>query len=298
MISMLKSYGKAARTVAVVLLVVAVAGAAARQARLLDRHFIFFPDRDLGATPAEVGLHYEDVRLGVGTGEEIHGWFVPGDSETTLLWLHGNAGNIGGRLDNLRMLHDALGLSVLIFDYRGYGQSGGVPSEAAMYEDAEAALEFLRSDKGLDPVESIVLFGRSLGGAVAVETAARRSVRGVVLESAFTSIRDMARRTHPYLPSSLVMRMIESRFDALSRIPDVRSPVLIRPRRPGRPGPCRPCTAAVRRGGRTEEPLPDRGRVPQRHLPGRRRILLRRPPRLHRQPERSRIRDRQGHTTH
>ena len=224
---MLKSYGKAARTVVVVLLVVAVAGAAARQARLLDRHFIFFPDRDLGATPAEVGLHYEDVRLGVGTGEEIHGWFVPGDSETTLLWLHGNAGNIGGRLDNLRMLHDALGLSVLIFDYRGYGQSGGVPSEAAMYEDAEAALEFLRSDKGLDPVESIVLFGRSLGGAVAVETAARRSVRGVVLESAFTSVRDMARRTHPYLPSSLVMRMIESRFDALSRIPDVGSPVLI-----------------------------------------------------------------------
>ena len=224
---MLKSYGKAARTVAVVLLVVAVGGTVARQAKLLDRHFIFFPDRDLGATPAEVGLHYEDVRLGVGTGEEIHGWFVPGDSETTLLWLHGNAGNIGGRLDNLRMLHDALGLSVLIFDYRGYGQSGGVPSEAAMYEDAEAALEFLRSDKGLDPVESIVLFGRSLGGAVAVETAARRSVRGVVLESAFTSIRDMARRTHPYLPSSLVMRMIESRFDALSRIPDVRSPVLI-----------------------------------------------------------------------
>ena len=224
---MLKSYGKAARTVAVVLLVVAVAGAAARQARLLDRHFIFFPDRDLGTTPAEVGLEYEDVRIGVGTGEEIHGWFVPGDSETTLLWLHGNAGNIGGRLDNLRMLHDALGLSVLIFDYRGYGQSGGVPSEKAMYEDAEAALEFLRSDKGLDPVESIVLFGRSLGGAVAVETAARRSVRGVVLESAFTSIRDMARRTHPYLPSSLVMRMIESRFDALSRIPDVRSPVLI-----------------------------------------------------------------------
>ena len=224
---MLKSYGKAARTVAVVLLVVAVAGAAARQAKLLDRHFIFFPDRDLGATPAEVGLHYEDVRLDVGTGEEIHGWFVPGDSETTLVWLHGNAGNIGGRLDNLRMLHDALGLSVLIFDYRGYGQSGGVPSEAAMYEDAEAALEFLRSDKGLDPVESIVLFGRSLGGAVAVETAARHRVRGVVLESAFTSVRDMARRTHPYLPSSLVMRMIESRFDALSRIPDVGSPVLI-----------------------------------------------------------------------
>ena len=227
MSSMLKSYGNTARTVVVVLLVVAVGGAVARQARLLDRHFIFFPDRDLGATPAEVGLDYEDVRIGVGTGEKLHGWFVPGDRRTTLLWLHGNAGNIGGRLDNLRMLHDALGLSVLIFDYRGYGQSGGVPSEAAMYEDAEAALEFLRSDKGLDPGESIVLFGRSLGGAVAVETAARHHVRGIVLESAFTSVRDMARRTHPNLPSSLVMRMIESRFDALSRIPDVHSPVLI-----------------------------------------------------------------------
>ena len=224
---MLKSYGKVARTVAVVLLLVAVGGTVARQARLLDRHFIFFPDRDLGATPAGVGLDYEDVRIDVGTGEEIHGWFVPGDRGTTLLWLHGNAGNIGGRLDNLRMLHDALGISVLIFDYRGYGKSGGAPSEAAMYEDAEAALEFLRSDKGLDPAESIVLFGRSLGGAVAVETAARHRVRGLVLESAFTSVRDMARRTHPYLPSSLVTRMIESRFDALSRIPDVRSPVLI-----------------------------------------------------------------------
>ncbi len=215
------------RVAVIVLVVVAVAGTAARQLRLLDRQFVFFPERDLAATPAEVGLDYEDVRLDVGNGERLHGWFVPGDAETTLLWFHGNAGNIGDRVDNLRMLHDALEASVFIFDYRGYGESEGTASEAAMYEDAEAALEYLRSIKALDPAESIVLFGRSLGGAVAVEMAARHQVRGVIVESAFTSVRDMARKAYPFLPSGLLVQMLESRFDALSRIPDVHSPVLV-----------------------------------------------------------------------
>lgn len=215
------------RFAVIVLVVVAVAGTAARQTRLLDRQFVFFPERDLAGTPAEVGLEYQDVRLSTVTGEGLHGWFVPGDGETTLLWFHGNAGNIGGRVDNLLMLHDALGVSVFIFDYRGYGESEGTPSEAAMYEDAEAALEFLRSEKGLDPAESVVLFGRSLGGAVAVEMAARHRVRGVIVESTFTSVRDMARKAYPFLPSRLLVRMLESRFDALSRIPEVRSPVLV-----------------------------------------------------------------------
>ena len=137
-----------ARRAAFLLLVVVIAGVFARQTALLDRQFIFFPERDIQLTPADAGLEYRDVSFSASDGVELHGWFVPGESEATLLWFHGNAGNISHRVDNLAMLHDRLGVSVFIFDYRGYVRSEGEVSEKGIYLDAEAAIEYLGSAGG------------------------------------------------------------------------------------------------------------------------------------------------------
>ena len=93
-------------------------------------------------TPSDVGLNYEDVYLTSADGIELHGWFIPGESEIVLAWFHGNAGNIGDRLDYIKLMHTYVGASIFIFDYRGYGLSQGSPSESGLYLDAEAAVDF------------------------------------------------------------------------------------------------------------------------------------------------------------
>ena len=140
-----------------------------------------------------------------------------------MLWLHGNAGNISHRLDNLRLVHDLLGVSVLLFDYRGYGRSGGTPSEAGTYRDAEAALGYLR-DRGDVAMDRVVYFGRSLGAAV--ETALWRPPLGLVLESPFASVPDMARRAYPFVPS-VAWRALRTQYDAEAKIASVRVPILV-----------------------------------------------------------------------
>lgn len=195
----------------------------ARQIGMLDRQFIFFPERELTITPAQVGLKYEDVYFTADDGVELHGWWIPNEAETTMVWFHGNAGNISHRLDNLIQLHDRVGINVFIFDYRGYGQSQGSPSEEGIYADAEAALDFVQS-RG---TQRLVLFGRSLGAAVAVEMATRHRVHAVILESPFTSVRGMARRAYPFLPAGLTAKIVRSRFNSISKIDRVDSPVLI-----------------------------------------------------------------------
>jgi hypothetical protein len=199
----------------------------ARQSGALDRHFLYFPQKQSVDTPASVGLDFEEVYLDTGNGERIHGWYVPAKGRTAMLWLHGNAGNIGDRLDNIAIAHDRLDVNILVIDYRGYGKSGGRPSERAMYEDAEAALTYLREVKGYETGD-IVLFGRSLGGAVAAELASRYPVRGLILESTFTSVPDMARRAHPVLSRVVPPRVVlRSRYDSLSKIGSVESPLLV-----------------------------------------------------------------------
>ena len=212
---------------ALVLSILLVIGFTVWQTKLLDKQFIFFPERELVGAPVDVGLEYENVLFSTYDGVRLHGWFVPGESDTTLLWFHGNAGNIGHRIDNLLMLHQRLGVNVFIFDYRGYGLSEGSASEQGTYLDGEAALEHLRSQKGLDLGQEIVLFGRSLGCAVAVEMATRHNVRGVILESPFTSVHAMAERAYPHLPVRMLMPLVQTRYDSLSKIKDVRSPVMV-----------------------------------------------------------------------
>jgi fermentation-respiration switch protein FrsA (DUF1100 family) len=191
--------------------------------RVIESNFIFFPEKAIAATPGSVGLDFEDVYFTTIDDVKLHGWFVPGESEVTWLWFHGNAGNIGHRLDNLSILRDRLGVSVFLFDYRGYGLSEGQVSEDGTYLDAEAALAYLRSRQDVDRGK-IVFFGRSLGCAVAVDLASRRRPHGLILESPFTSISDMAKRTVPLIPLGALLR---TKFDSLSKIDGISAPLLI-----------------------------------------------------------------------
>lgn len=209
--------------VALAAAVLAVAGVIIRQVGVLDRYFIFFPEREVAETPADRGLAFEDVSFTASDGTRLHGWYVSGTSDVTWLWFHGNAGNIADRLDALAALHRNLGVTIFIFDYRGYGKSEGRPSERGMYLDGEAALAYLRSRPDVN-ADKVVLYGRSLGCAVAVEMASRHGAYALVLESPFTSIRAMARRTFPVPPAWL---LVKSRFDSLSKMRGITAPLLV-----------------------------------------------------------------------
>jgi uncharacterized protein len=189
-----------------------------------ENRFIYFPDRTLTATPAESGIDYKDVQFETEDGVRLHGWWVPGRTGgDTLLWFHGNAGNLSDRVGLLELLHDELGVGVFMFDYRGYGDSEGRPTEAGLYADARAALDSAVAEAEARP-EELVLFGQSLGAAVAVELANVRRVRGVVLEAAFTSIPEMARHHYGFLP---VWPLLRTDFDSETRIAQIDAPLLV-----------------------------------------------------------------------
>ena len=204
-------------------LIFLVFGLVVRQTSLVDKYFIFFPESDLIGSPAERGLEFEDVDFTAADGVKLHGWFIPGRSDIMWLWFHGNAGNISHRLDNIAVLHRSLGVNVFIFDYRGYGRSEGSVSEKGIYMDAEAALAYLRSREDVDQ-SKLVLFGRSLGCAAAVEVAAQHETYAVILESPFTSTRAMANRLYPFLRLGF---LLTTRLDSLSKIDGVRAPLMV-----------------------------------------------------------------------
>jgi len=186
----------------------------------VERSFIYYPTTRLEATPADYGLPFEDVRPTAEDGVRLHGWYVPGPRAVTILWCHGNAGNISHRLDNLRLMRERLGVATLLFDYRGYGASEGTPSEIGTYRDARAFRSWLRNRQVV--AGPVVYFGRSLGAGVAAQLAAEDPPAALILETPFTSVRAMANATVPgagYL--------FRTRYDTLGRIVDVRAPVLI-----------------------------------------------------------------------
>ena len=162
------------------------------------------PGRQLDATPETIGLEFDDVMLTTSDGVRVHGWYVTGDDSRTLLYFHGNAGNISHRLHTIRQFHD-LGLSVFIIDYRGYGQSEGKPSETGLYRDAEAAWQHLIDERGI-AAEDVVVFGRSLGGSVAAWLGAERNPGALIIDSAFTSVPDIGQEVYPWLPVRLLVR--------------------------------------------------------------------------------------------
>jgi fermentation-respiration switch protein FrsA (DUF1100 family) len=185
------------------------------------------PGRALEATPADIGLKYEDVRFDTADGERLHGWYVPAvNARGVLLFFHGNAGNISHRLESI-MIFNRLGLDVLIVDYRGYGQSTGKPTESGTYRDAQAAWNYLLGERRASPGR-IVIFGRSLGGAVGAWLAAGLPVEqrpaAVIIESSFTSGADMARRLYPLFPARLLTRLKYTVAEYAARLP---CPVLV-----------------------------------------------------------------------
>jgi fermentation-respiration switch protein FrsA (DUF1100 family) len=180
------------------------------------------PGRELTATPANIGLEYEDVALMTEDGVTLHGWFIPGTGSRTVLFFHGNAGNISHRLDSIRQFH-RLDLSVFIIDYRGYGQSGGKAGEAGIYRDARAAWRYLDRDRGIRP-DDIIVFGRSMGASAAAKLATNVHPLGLIVESSFTSIPDIAQELYPWLPAKLLSHLRHATRDYVA---EVHRPVLI-----------------------------------------------------------------------
>jgi fermentation-respiration switch protein FrsA (DUF1100 family) len=184
---------------------------------------IYFPQRDIIATPDEIGLSYEDVYFEAPDGVKLSGWFIPAeDSRGVILYCHGNGGNISHHLEFIRIYH-RLGLSTFVFDYRGFGRSEGKPTEQGTYLDAEGAWRYLVEDRNIPPTE-IIIFGRSLGGPIAARLGRDYKPKALIIESAFTSVRDIAADLYPYLPVRFMSRFDYNTMDYLR---GVRSPVLI-----------------------------------------------------------------------
>jgi fermentation-respiration switch protein FrsA (DUF1100 family) len=190
---------------------------------LFEKQLIYFPSRGHDATPEGLGLSAEELSLTAHDGVRIHGWFLPlPEPRLTILLSHGNGGNISHRLDRTLLLQSRLRASVLLYDYRGYGRSEGSPDEEGTYRDVRAAYQYLRDEKKVDP-RRLVLFGESLGAAVALDLALERPAAALVLESPFTSVPDMARAT-AFAP---LARFVRTRYDNLAKVRRLRMPLLV-----------------------------------------------------------------------
>lgn len=210
-------------------LVVAIAGCGAMgnfsPLAPIERSRVFHPVKYAVGDWDRVGLNcdYEDAWFQAADGTKLHGWYVPHPRpRAVVLFAHGNAGNLSHRIRTLQELHARQQVSVLIFDYRGYGKSEGTPSESGLLQDARAARSWLAKRTGVSERE-VVLMGRSLGGGVMVDLAARDGARSLILENTFTSLPDVAQHMLPYLPARWLM---SNRFDSLSKIGDYRGPLL------------------------------------------------------------------------
>ncbi len=181
----------------------------------------FYPTPDLFETPAQWGLNYEEVELVTEDKTHLHGWYIPHPSATrTLLFFHGNGGNISHRGESLAIFH-RLGMNILIIDYRGYGHSDGRPDEPGLYQDAMAAWLYLREQRGIHE-KQILIFGRSLGGVVATQLASRVEPAALILESTFNSARAMAGQLFPWLSPVILLRY---EFNSEAKIRQLTSPL-------------------------------------------------------------------------
>jgi fermentation-respiration switch protein FrsA (DUF1100 family) len=218
------------------LLIVGLFVALALWLRWREPHMLYYPDRQIGETPDKLGLKYEDVTLTTSDGVKINGWFVLATESPiashqpplinrpspTILFFHGNAGNISHRLEKLGIFR-GLGVDTFIIDYRGYGRSEGVPNEEGTYRDAQAAYAYLTKTLNREP-KTIVVYGESLGAAVAVDLAENHPVGGVIIEEAFTSVGDVGQKMFPFLP---VRWLVRNKYDTLSKMGRLNAPLLI-----------------------------------------------------------------------
>jgi uncharacterized protein len=186
---------------------------------------IYYPSRELDRTPADIGLRFEDVWLDAADGAHINGWFIPAAPRATpftILFFHGNAGNMSHRFEKMQMLR-ALSVDFFIVDYRGYGRSEGAPNEQGTYRDARAAYDYLVKTLNREP-KTIIVYGESLGAAIAADLATKVPVGGVILEEPFTSAGDVGQKMFPFLP---VRWLVRNKYDTVGKMAGLRAPLLI-----------------------------------------------------------------------
>ena len=192
----------------------------------MQESLIYYPNmpaRDLISSPEDIGLTYQNVELVTDDNIQLHGWFIPNDNaKGTLLFFHGNAGNISHRLESISLFHD-LELNVFIIDYRGYGRSEGKTTEKGTYLDAEAAWHYLTHTRGISG-EQIIIFGRSLGASIASWLASQHTPAALIIESGFTSVPSMAQRFYPFLP---VRWLTTFRYDSKRYVANIQSPIMV-----------------------------------------------------------------------
>ena len=214
----------------------------AASVRYIESKSIFYPVRSIAATPAALGLAFEDVFIKTQDNVTINAWLVKSSSRRpevpspqgaygrgeeptgtqrgTLIFCHGNAGNIGDRLEKILLFHQ-MGLNILVIDYRGYGKSQGQPSEAGIYKDAVAAYDYLLTRQDIDR-SRIIGYGESLGGAVAVDLGTKRNLAALIIDSSFTNAADMAKTIYPFIPSFL----LGTKLDSAAKVRTVTIPKL------------------------------------------------------------------------
>jgi fermentation-respiration switch protein FrsA (DUF1100 family) len=207
-----------------VLALIALLAAAFFGLRWYEQKAVYYPTRDIVRTPQDAGLRFEEVTLDTSDGEVIHGWWVPSGraDAPVILFFHGNGGNVSHRIEKLAVFH-AIGADTLIIDYRGYGKSSGTPSEDGIYRDALAAYRWLTAMRSVAP-QRIVVYGESLGAAAAVHLASEVPTGGVIVESGFTSVLDIARKRLPFLP---VRWILKHKFNSIDKVHRIDAPLLI-----------------------------------------------------------------------
>lgn len=213
-----------ARTIFYILILIALAyGAFALFLYFMQPKFLYRPLREVIYTPEDLGLDFENITFRTTDNIKLTGWYIPApDSEYTVLFCHGNGGNIMHRLDSLNIFYN-LGLSCFIFDYQGYGQSQGKLTEQGTYADALAAYQWLTKTKKTWP-ENIILFGRSLGGSIAAQLATKVQAKSLVIESSFTSYIDMGKKFYPYMPVKYFARFS---YKTVEYVSNVKCPVIV-----------------------------------------------------------------------
>lgn len=205
----------------VVLFVCLAAGVCLLSLKYIESRTLFYPTQDVSFNPKSANLEFQDVFFTTDDNVELNGWLILREGAVyTVLFCHGNAGNLSHRIDKLKFFHE-LGCNVFIFDYRGYGKSKGRPSEKGFYRDAKAAYKFLLSS-GVSS-DQIIGYGESIGGAVIVDLASKEPMRAMILDSTLTSIKDMIARAYPFVP----YWVFSSRFASDEKIKQINIPKLI-----------------------------------------------------------------------